>query len=60
MVNNPFVTVVLGDFNVKTGLWQNNDIITYEGSKIDGVTSKFGLEQSIKKPAHIIGDCHRV
>ena len=53
---NPFLTVVLGDFNAKLSLWYNNDISTYEGSKIDGVTSQFGLEQIIKEPTHIIGE----
>ena len=37
-------------------LWCNNDITTYEGSKIDGVTSQFGLHQIIKEPTHFIGD----
>ena len=55
MVNNPFLTVVLGDFNAKTNLWYNNDITTYEGSKLDGVTSQSGLEQIIKVPTYIIG-----
>ena len=54
--HNPFLTVVLGDFNAKLSLWYSNDITAYEGSKIDGATSQFGLEQIIKKPAHIIGD----
>ena len=54
MVNNPFLTVVLGDFNAKTSLWYNNDITTYEGSKIDGVTSQFGLQQIIKEPTRFI------
>ena len=56
MVNNPFLTVVLGHFNAKTSLWYKNDITTYEGSQIDSATSQFGLEQIIKKPTHIIGD----
>ena len=56
MVNNPFLTVVLGDFNAKSSLQYNSDITTYEGSKTDGVTSQFGLEQIIKEPTHIIGD----
>ena len=56
IVNNPFLTVLLGDFNAKLSLWYNSDITTYEGSKIDGVTSQFGLEQIIKEPTHIIGD----
>ena len=56
MVNNPFLTIVLGYFNGKTSLWHNNEISTYEGSKVDSVTSQFGLEQIIKEPTHIIGD----
>ena len=38
MANNPFLTVVLGDWNAKLSLWYNNDITTYEASKIDGAT----------------------
>ena len=45
---NPFLTVILGDFNAKLSLWYNNDITTYKGFKIDGVTSQFELEQIIK------------
>ena len=56
IVNNPFLTVVLGSFNAKLGLWYNNDITTYKGSKIDGVNSQFRLQHKIKEPAHIIGD----
>ena len=55
-VNNPFLTVIHGDFNAKSSLWYNNNITTYEGSKIDGVTSQFGLQQKIKKPTHFIDD----
>ena len=42
MINNPFLTVVLVDFNAKLNLWYNSDITTYQGSKTDGVTSQFG------------------
>ena len=56
MVNNPFLTVVLGDFNATSSLWYNRDITTYEVSKIDGAASQFGLEKIIKEPTHIIGD----
>ena len=47
MVNNIFITVILDDFNTKSNLYYNIDITTYEGSKIDGVTSQFGLQQII-------------
>ena len=56
MVNTPFLSVVLSDFNAKKSLWYNNDIATYEGSKIDGVTSQFGIQRFIKEPTHIIGN----
>ena len=55
MTNNPFLAVILGDFNAKLSLWYNNDITAYEGSKIDGVTSQFGYQQIIKESTHIIG-----
>ena len=56
MVNNPFLTVILGDANAKLSLWYKNDVTTYEGSKIDGVTSQFGLQKIIKEPTHFIDD----
>ena len=37
--NNPFLTVVLGDFNIKSNLWFKGDKTSYEGSKIDAITS---------------------
>ena len=53
---NPFLTVVLGDFNTKSSNWYKHDQTTYEGSKMDVVTSKFGLQQLIKEPTHILGN----
>ena len=49
VVNNPFLTVVLGDFNVKTSLWHNKDITAYEGSKIDGVTFQFWIRANYRR-----------
>ena len=56
MTNNLFLTDILGAFHAKSSLWYNNDITTYEGFKIDGVTSDFELQRIIKKPTNIIGD----
>ena len=56
MVNNRFLTVILGDFNAKSSLWYNNDVTTYEGSKIHGITSQFELQQIIKEPTFFLGD----
>ena len=41
--SNPFLTVVLGDFNAKSNFWYKNDKTTNEGSKIDGIASQFGI-----------------
>ena len=51
--NNPFLTVVLGDFTAKSNLWYKNDKTTNEGSKIDGIASQFGLHQLINEPSHL-------
>ena len=53
---NQFLTLVLGDFNIKSSNWYKHDKKTYEGSKIDAVTSQFGLQLLIKEPAHILGN----
>ena len=54
--NNPFLTVALVDFNIKSNLWFKGDKTSYEGSKIDAITSQFGLQQLINEPAHLVAD----
>ena len=51
--NNNFFTVVLGEFNTKSNLWFKGGKTTYEGSKVDGITSTFRLQQIINEPTHI-------
>ena len=51
-----FLTVILGHFNAKSNLWLKGNKTTYEDSKIDGITSTFGLQHIINEPIHIIGD----
>ena len=52
----PFLVVVLGDFNAITQGWYQNDITTFEGSKINMVTSGFSLSQATKEPKHILSN----
>ena len=47
---------VLGDFNVKSNLRFKGDKTSYVGSKIDAITSKFGLQQLINEPTHLVAD----
>ena len=56
MVRNPFMMVVLGDFNAKYKSWNTNDSTSFEGSKIDFLTSSFSFHQIINKPTHILND----
>ena len=53
---NLFLTVVLGDFTIKSNLWFKGDKTSYEGSKIDAATSQFGLQQLINEPTHLAAD----
>ena len=55
MVNYPFLTVAVGNFNAKSSLWYNTHVTAYEVSKTDNVTSQFGLEQIVKETTHIVG-----
>ena len=50
---NPFLIVASGNFNVKTTNWYKNDVNSYEGLKIDTITSQFGLQQLINEPTHL-------
>ena len=51
---NPFLTVMIGDFNAKSKDWSSNDITNFEGTEVDFFTSQFGLLQVIKEPIHIL------
>ena len=53
---NTFLTVVLGDLNIKSNRCFKGDKTSHEGSKIDAVTSQFGLQQLIKEPTHLAAD----
>ena len=48
--------VILGDFNAKSSNWYKHDKTTYEGSKIEAITSQFGLKQLIQEPTHILSN----
>ena len=53
--NNPFMTVVLGDFDAKSNNWCKADITSLvEGSKVDAITSSYGLNQLIQEPTRIL------
>ena len=51
---NPFLLVVLGDFNAKLSQWHDKDGSTSEGISVESVTLQFGLHQIINEPRHIL------
>ena len=51
--NNPFLVVVIGDFNVKSSKWYYDDKSSSEGNAVDTITEQYGLHQVIKEPTHI-------
>ena len=52
--SNLFLTTVIGDFNAISKNWSESDRSAIEGSKIEFLTSQFGLCQIIKEPTHIL------
>ena len=53
---NPFMMVVLGNFNTKSKSWYANDSTNFEGSNIDFSTSSFCFHQIINKPTDILNN----
>ena len=49
---NPFLTIMIGDFNAKSKHWCRIDKTSFEGSQIQHLTSKFGLSLIITEPTH--------
>ena len=48
--------VILGEFNAISSNWYKHDKTSYEGSKIEAITSQFGLKQLIQEPTHILSN----
>lgn len=51
-LGNLFLLVVIGDLNAKSNCY-SSDKTTYEGNKIETITSHFNLHQLIKEPTNI-------
>ena len=53
---NPYLIVVFNGFNAQTKGWYSLDKTTYGGTRIDSITTQFGLEQLIYGLTQIIGE----
>ena len=52
--SNPFLTTAINNLNAKSNKWSEGERSIIEESKIDCLTSQFGLSQIIKEPTHIL------
>ena len=50
--NNPYLVIVLGDFNEKSKNWYGCDKINFEGNVIETLFSQFGLHQMNNNLTH--------
>ena len=50
---NPFLSVVIGDFNARSSKWWTEDKTTQEGLEIENLLSQYFLSQVINEPTHI-------
>ena len=50
---NPFLTVVIDNFNARSSKWWTDDKTTQEGLEIENLLSQFSLSQGINEPTHI-------
>ena len=51
---NPFISIIIGDFNARSRKWCCSDKTTYEDKKLESLTSQCGFEQLIIDPIQIL------
>ena len=51
---NPFANINIGDFNARSKNWRSSDKATYEGKKLESLTSKSGFKQVTSDLTHIL------
>ena len=55
---NPYLVVILGDFNAKSSNCCKHGKTTYEGSKVEPIASQFGLRELIPERTHILSNSY--
>ena len=51
--HNPYLTLLLGDYNARNTNWWHHDITTTEGNQLETTTTIYGLQPLIDEPTHI-------
>ena len=52
--SNPFVSIIIGDFNARSNNWCSSTKTTYESKKPESLTSQCGFKRLIRDPNHIL------
>ena len=52
--SNPFVSIIIGEFNARSNNWCSSDKTTYKCKKPESLTSQCGLKQVISDQSHIL------
>ena len=50
----PHLLLITGDFNVRSSSWWSVDVDNIEGTRLESITSFYGLHQIINVPTHIL------
>ena len=53
---NPYLMIILSDFNAKSSNWYKHDKTTYEGFEIEAIKCQFRLKRLIQEPTHILSN----
>ena len=56
LTKNLYLTVVIGDFNVKSHNWYKDDKTIASGTKLEIMASHYGPTQIINEPTHTLED----
>ena len=51
--HNPYLTLLLGNYNARNAKCWHHDITTTEGIQLETTTTIYGLQQLIDEPTHI-------
>ena len=52
--HNPFVSIIIGDFNAISNNWYSSDKTTYEGKELGSLNPQCGFKQVLSDPTHIL------
>ena len=52
--SNPYISILIGDFNARNTSWWDGDTDNIQGLDLDEISSHYNLQQIINSPTHIL------